>query len=230
MLEKLKKDVLDANLELVEKNLVLYTWGNVSGISRQDGLVVIKPSGVPYWELSVEKMVVLTLEGKVVESDLSPSSDTPTHLELYRSFPEIGGVVHTHSIWATSWAQSEKTIPCFGTTHADHFYQGIPCTRILSSQEIKKDYELNTGRVITETFKDSSYLYTPGVLVAGHGPFTWGKDPEEAVYNSVILEEVAKMAFSTVQLKGNYMPISKELLDKHFWRKHGKDAYYGQKD
>ncbi len=229
MLDQLKEEVLRANIELQERNLVIYTWGNVSGINQERDLVVIKPSGIPYHELSVEKMVVIDLEGQLIEGDLNPSSDVLTHLELYRHFSKISSVAHTHSMWATVWAQSKKSIPCFGSTHADHFYHTIPCTRSLTTEEINKDYELNTGHVIIETFKDINYLYMPGVLVSGHGPFTWGKDPGDAVYHSVVLEEVAKMAFFTMQLKGNDIDISKELLEKHFWRKHGKNAYYGQK-
>ena len=228
MLEKLKKDVLEANLELKMRELIIYTWGNVSGIDRNEGLVVIKPSGVDYSKLTAEKMVVVDLEGNVVEGNLKPSSDTATHLELYRKFKDIGGVVHTHSPWATSWAQACRDIPCFGTTHADYFYQEIPCTRPMTAVEIKNNYELNTGKVIVETFKDRNYNYTPGVLVAGHGPFTWGSDAEEAVRNSVVLEEVAKMASKTVEIDDSVEGISENLLNKHFMRKHGEDAYYGQ--
>ncbi len=228
MLKQLKQEVLEANIELQQKGLVIYTWGNVSGISRQDNLVVIKPSGVAYKDLTLESMVVVDLEGRIVEGDLKPSSDTPTHLELYREFTEIGGVVHTHSPWATSWAQACKPIPCFGTTHADYFYKDIPCTRALYSEEIKEDYEENTGKVIVETFTNRNYSNTSAVLVAGHGPFTWGTDPHNAVHNSVVLEELARMGLNTLLLDSNTSPISRELMDKHYWRKHGNNAYYGQ--
>ncbi len=228
MLKKLKEQVLEANLELNSKRLVVYTWGNVSGIDRQAGLMVIKPSGVAYEELQVEMMVVLDMEGKVIEGDLKPSSDTPTHLYLYQNFPEIGGVVHTHSPMATVWAQAGFGIPCFGTTHADYFYGEIPCTRALTKEEIAGEYELNTGKVIIETFNNIKYQEIPAVLVANHGPFSWGRNPREAVHNSVVMEEVAKMAFLTRGLAPEINPISSSLLDKHFLRKHGKNAYYGQ--
>ncbi len=229
MLKELKERVLEANLELQRRNLVIYTWGNVSGIDREKGLVVIKPSGVPYEELTADKMVVLDLEGNKVEGDLNPSSDTATHLELYRNFPEIGGVVHTHSVFATAWAQSGQNIPCYGTTHADYFYGEIPCTRMMTREEVEQDYELNTGKVIVETFKNRDYNYTPGVLVAGHGPFTWGTDPANAVHNSVVLEELARMALYTIQINPLVGGIPDYILNKHFYRKHGKDAYYGQR-
>jgi L-ribulose-5-phosphate 4-epimerase len=229
MLKELKEEVLAANLELEAKNLVIYTWGNVSGICREEELVVIKPSGVPYRDLTPDSMVVVDLKGKVVEGEFNPSSDTPTHLELYRSFSELGGIVHTHSPWATVWAQARMGIPCFGTTHADYFYGEIPCTRPLNQEEIEKDYELNTGKVIVEHFKDLKPSYLPGVLVSSHGPFTWGSNPAEAVYNSVVLEEVAKMAYLTQQLNPSEDPIDQFLLDRHFLRKHGSTAYYGQK-
>lgn len=228
MLENLKKQVLEANLELDRRRLVIYTWGNVSGIDRKQGLVVIKPSGVAYEELRVDSMVVLTLDGKVVEGDLKPSSDTPTHLALYRSFPEIGGVVHTHSPHATGWAQANRDIPCLGTTHADYFYGSIPCTRPLSQEEVAGEYEKNTAKVIIERFQNLDYQQLPGVLVAGHGPFTWGKDPFEAVHNSVVLEEIAKMALASVRLNPEVEPLPQYMLDKHFLRKHGPKAYYGQ--
>ncbi|MFW6007541.1 MAG: L-ribulose-5-phosphate 4-epimerase [Bacillota bacterium] len=228
MLEKLKKEVYEANMELKEKDLIIYTWGNVSGLDKNEKLVVIKPSGVPYNQLSPEKMVVVDLEGKIIEGDLNPSSDTDTHLELYRNFENIGGIVHTHSSWATSWAQAEEDIPCYGTTHADYFYQEIPCTRNLTSGEINKEYELNTGKVIIEEFRNRNHLYTPGVLVAGHGPFSWGENPQEAVHNSVVLEEIAKIASRTRMVAPEKQSISQNLMDKHFYRKHGKDAYYGQ--
>ena len=228
MLEQLKSAVLEANLELVKRNLVIYTWGNVSGIDREQGLVVIKPSGVAYEELREDSMIVITLDGQVVEGGLNPSSDTPTHLYLYRQFPEIGGVAHTHSFHATSWAQANMDIPCFGTTHADYFYGRIPCTRPLSNQEIETDYELNTAKVIVERFRDLNHLHTPGVLVAGHGPFTWGQAAMDAVHNSVILEEIAKMALTTIRINPAAGPVPQYLLDKHFSRKHGPNAYYGQ--
>jgi L-ribulose-5-phosphate 4-epimerase len=228
MLEKLKKDVLTANLELEKQKLVIYTWGNVSGIDRESGLVVIKPSGVSYDALTADQMVVLDLKGNVVEGSLRPSSDTPTHLHLYREFPNIGGVVHTHSSMATAWAQANCGIPCYGTTHADYFYGEIPCTRPLSDQEIAGEYELNTGYVIVERFKGLNYEYVPAVLVANHGPFSWGKDAMEAVHNSVVLEEVAKMAMACRTINPASPEVSSDLLNKHFLRKHGKNAYYGQ--
>lgn len=228
MLEALKREVLIANQELQRQRLVIYTWGNVSGIDRDKNLVVIKPSGVAYDDLTAQDMVVLDLDGNVVEGDLRPSSDTPTHLELYRQFTEIGGVAHTHSMWATVWAQACQEIPCRGTTHADYFYGTIPCTRCLAREEVEKDYELNTGNVIVERFRDMNYEEMPAVLVAEHGPFTWGNDPHAAVHNSVVLEQVAHMALMTRQLSGHDRPISKHVLDKHYLRKHGSDAYYGQ--
>lgn len=229
MLEQLKKQVLEANLELPRRGLVTYTWGNVSGIDREKGLIVIKPSGVPYEELRLEHLVVLDLDGNKVEGNLNPSSDTPTHLVLYRNFKEIGGIVHTHSRWATLWAQAGRGIPALGTTHADYFYGEIPCTRKLKDVEIKGDYEKNTGDVIVETFKGINPVYVPGVLVNNHGPFTWGKDAHEAVHNAVVLDEVAMMAYYTCSLNPNIEPINQVLLDKHFLRKHGANAYYGQK-
>ena len=234
MLEVLKNQVLEANLELQNHHLVVYTWGNASGIDRESGLIVIKPSGVPYGELRADHMVVLDLDGRIVEGTLNPSSDTPTHIELYRSFPEIGGVVHTHSSWATAWAQAGVGIPCLGTTHADYFYGEIPCTRPLTTGEIRNDYELNTGKIIAECFTKLDYRQIPGVLVTNHGPFRWGKDPAEAVYHSVVLEEVAKTGWATLGLRSitarRITGIPQELLDKHFLRKHGRNAYYGQKD
>ena len=227
MLEELKKSVYDANLELVRQKLVLYTWGNVSGIDRGSGLLVIKPSGVSYDDMKPEDMVVVDLDGKVVEGKFKPSSDTLTHIELYKAFTEIGGIVHTHSAYAVAWAQALKAIPAMGTTHADHFYGEIPCTRILSKEEVERGYERETGLVIVETFKKHDPLHTPGVLVGNHGPFAWGATPDNAVYTAVVLEEVARMALFTAQL-GNETPIRQYLLDKHFYRKHGKDAYYGQ--
>lgn len=227
MLEELKKQVLKSNLDLVKYGLVTFTWGNVSGIDRESGQIVIKPSGVKYENMTIDDLVVLDLEGNIVEGSLKPSSDTPTHLELYRNFKQIGGVVHTHSEWATSWAQAGKPIPAYGTTHADYFYGEIPCTRKLTAEEINSDYEVNTGKVIVEKFESLDYISMPAVLIEGHAPFCWGKDPDEAVHNAVVLDEVAKMAFRT-QVLGNDSPIDQYLLDKHYKRKHGKDAYYGQ--
>ena len=229
MLKELKKAVLKANLELPKRGLVTFTWGNVSGIDREKNLIVIKPSGVAYDELKLEDLVVVDLDGKQVEGKLKPSSDTPTHLVIYRNFKEVGGVVHTHSRWATSWAQSGKEIPAFGTTHADYFYGNIPCTRKMIAKEINGDYEEETGNVIVETFAGNNPIYVPGVLINNHGPFTWGKDAQEAVHNAVVLEEVAMMAFNTTQLTPGIKAIDKALLDKHFLRKHGENAYYGQK-
>ena len=228
MLENLKKQVLKANLELDRRGLIIYTWGNVSGIDREKGLVVIKPSGVAYDELRVESMVVLKLDGQVVEGDLKPSSDTPTHLGLYQAFSEIGGEVHTPSPHATGWAQANRDIPCLGTTHADYFYAAIPCARSLTEEEVAGEYEKNTAKVIIECFQNLNYQHLPGVLVAGHGPFTWGKDALEAVHNSVVLEEIAKMALTSIQLNPEVGPLSQYILDKHFLRKHGPQAYYGQ--
>ena len=228
MLKELKEKVLQANLNLVRHGLVVLTWGNVSGIDREKGLMVIKPSGVDYEKMKASDMVVIDMNGKKVEGKLKPSSDTPTHLVLYKKFPKIGGIVHTHSEWATSWAQSGKPIPAFGTTHADNFYGEIPCTRKLTKEEIESDYEKNTGKVIVEHFQSLDYQSIPGVLVNGHAPFTWGSDPADAVKNAVVLEEVAKMAFRTKVL-GKTEPVDDYLLDKHYLRKHGKNAYYGQK-
>ena len=228
MLESLKEQVMLANQELQRQQLVIYSWGNVSGIDRARGVVVSKASGVAYEDLTPDKMVVLDLEGNVVEGSLRPSSDTPTHLELYRQFPSIGGVVHTHSKWATIWAQAGQGIPCRGTTHADYFYGEIPCTRPLTEEEVESGYELNTGRVIVGRFQEMDYQAVPAVLVAEHGPFTWGKDCHEAVHNSVVLEQVAEMAFFTRLLTGHDRPISGHVLEKHYQRKHGPAAYYGQ--
>lgn len=228
MLESLKKIVYEANQALPKYKLVTFTWGNVSGIDREKGLVVIKPSGVKYEEMTVDDMVVVDLEGNVVEGNLKPSSDTPTHLVLYKNFPDIGGVVHTHSPWATSWAQAGKSIPPLGTTHADYFYGSIPCTRPMTADEIKNDYELETGNVIVETFKNIDPVAVPGVLVHGHGPFNWGKDPLDAVHNAVVMEEVAKLAFRTVMLNPQIKNLDQNLQDKHYFRKHGENAYYGQ--
>ena len=228
MLEKLKEQVFQANLDLVKHNLVVFTWGNVSGIDRERELVVIKPSGVSYDKMKAKDMVVVNLYGQLVEGNLKPSSDTPTHLVLYRQFKNIGGVVHTHSEWATSWAQAGRGIPAIGTTHADYFYGEIPCTRKMTKAEIEGEYELESGKVIVETFQGLNPDHIPGVLVNNHGPFTWGTDAENAVHNAVVLEEVAKMTFRSLHLNPN-TTMDQELLDKHFLRKHGKDAYYGQK-
>ncbi len=228
MLEQLKKEVFEANLQLVKHGLVIFTWGNVSGYDPDSQLVVIKPSGVSYDDMKVEDMVVVDLNNHVVEGKLRPSSDTPTHTYLYRHFPNVKGIVHTHSTYAVAWAQACKSIPSLGTTHADHFYGSVPCTRSLTEEEVISSYEHNTGKLIVETFANINPEAIPGVLVANHGPFTWGNTPEKAVYNAVVLEQVAKMAYLTVQL-GNHSPIPNYILDKHYNRKHGKDAYYGQK-
>lgn len=228
MLEQLKEDVLKANLELVKQGLVIYTWGNVSGIDREKGLVVIKPSGVSYDSMKASDMVVVDLDGKVVEGDLNPSSDTPTHLELYKAFPTIGGVVHTHSSFATSWAQAGRSIPVLGTTHADYFYGDVPCTPALDRSQIEGEYEAETGRVIVEAFKGLNPVHTPAVLVKNHGPFSWGKTPAEAVYHAKVLEEVAAMTFRSLLLNPA-ADIDDALVQKHFMRKHGPNAYYGQK-
>lgn len=228
MLKKLKIEVLEANLELSKRDLVTYTWGNVSAIDREKELLVIKPSGIEYDHMTAEDMVVVDLDGNRVEGDLKPSSDTETHLYLYNNFEEIGGIVHTHSSWATSWAQAGKGIPEFGTTHADYFYGEIPCTRKMKAEEIKDGYERNTGKVIVERFKEIEPAQRPGVLVNNHGPFSWGTDASNAVHNAVVMEEVAKMAYRSVNLNSNLKEISQELLDKHFLRKHGSDSYYGQ--
>lgn len=228
MFEKLKEEVLKANLELPKRGLITYTWGNVSGIDRDKGLIVIKPSGVEYENMTIEDLVVVDLEGNVVDGKLKPSSDTPTHLELYKAFPNIGGVVHTHSTWATIWAQAGKPIPAYGTTHADYFFGDIPCTRKMTSEEIQGDYEKETGKVIVEVFRGRDALEMPAVLVSNHGPFAWGKTPSDCVHNTVVLEEIAKMAFNTVFLNKNIPRMQEELLNKHYWRKHGEKAYYGQ--
>lgn len=231
MLDELKREVYEANIELKEKGLVVYTWGNVSGISREKGLVVIKPSGVDYSVMKPDDMVVVDLlDGGVVEGSLKPSSDTPTHLVLYRAFQDIGGIAHTHSRYAVQWAQAGKGIPCFGTTHADCFYGEVTCTRPMTDTEIAGNYEVETGNLIVETFntKNMDYVYMPGVLVYGHGPFTWGKSPAESVHNSVVLEEVAAMALGTLMLNAYAKSIPQSLLDRHFLRKHGAKAYYGQ--
>ncbi|MCY8522559.1 L-ribulose-5-phosphate 4-epimerase [Bacillus atrophaeus] len=228
MLETLKKEVLTANLKLQEHRLVTFTWGNVSGIDRENERIVIKPSGVEYSELTADDLVVLNLDGEIIEGSLKPSSDTPTHLYLYKAFPNIGGIVHTHSHWATSWAQSGRDIPALGTTHADYFDSAIPCTREMYDEEIVKDYEHNTGKVIAETFKNQKYEKVPGVLVNNHGPFCWGTDALNALHNAVVLETVAEMAFHSIMLNQNISPINTVLHEKHFYRKHGANAYYGQ--
>jgi L-ribulose-5-phosphate 4-epimerase len=228
MLEDLKARVFKANLALRNHGLVLFTWGNVSGLDRESRLVAIKPSGVSYDTLRAEDMVLVDLEGRVAEGALNPSTDTPTHLLLYRSFPDIGGVAHTHSSHATARAQAGLPLPCYGTTHADYFYGAVPVTRQLTPEEIRQDYELNTGRVIVESFRSLDPLAVPGALVASHAPFTWGRTPEEAVENMVVLEEAARTAALTLSQNPQVQPISQELLDKHFLRKHGEHSYYGQ--
>lgn len=229
MLEDLKQQVLEANLELPKYGLVTFTWGNVSGIDRERGLFVIKPSGVPYEDLKADDMVVLDLKGNVVEGDLRPSSDTPTHLVLYQNFKEIGGIVHTHSPWGTSWAQAGRALPAYGTTHADYFYGEIPVTRPMTREEIEGAYELETGNVIVERFADLDPNMVPGVLVHSHAPFVWGKDAHNAVHNAVVLEECAKIAARMQQINPETEPMDQTLLDRHFLRKHGINAYYGQK-
>lgn len=232
MLEELKQKVYEANMELPRRNLVTFTWGNVSGIDREKGLVVIKPSGVEYDELKPEDLVVVDLyTGETVEGVLRPSSDTKTHLELYKAFPQLGGIVHTHSPYAVAWAQAGEDIPCYGTTHADYFYGSIPCARHLSHEELDEDYEKGTGTVIIETFRNRGIdpVAAPGVICHSHGPFTWGKDPAQAVYHAVVLEEVAKMALLTRQVDPNAAPAPQRIQDKHYTRKHGPNAYYGQK-
>lgn len=230
MLEELKKAVYEANMELPRRGLITYTWGNVSGIDRETGYFVIKPSGVDYDILTPEDMVVMDLMGNKIEGKYKPSSDTPTHIELYKKYPEIGGIVHTHSPYATSWAQAGRSIPLYGTTHADYFYGSIPCARSLKDEEIAEDYEKNTGLVIIETFENAGLnpMYTPGVLCTNHGPFTWGKDATEAVHNAVVLEEVAKMSLNTELVNPKVAAAPTCIRDKHFFRKHGENAYYGQ--
>jgi L-ribulose-5-phosphate 4-epimerase len=230
MLEDLKRQVCKANLDLVREGLVIQTWGNASAVDRERGLVVIKPSGVSYDGMKPEHMVVLSLDsGKVLEGDLNSSSDTPTHLVLYRAFKDIGGVVHTHSLYATAWSQARMGIPSYGTTQADYWYGDVPCTRLMTPAEIEADYEANTGQVIVETFKNRDPLQHPAVLVASHGPFAWGKDVESAVHNAAVLEFIAKLASETLRLNPQIEPMQSALLDKHFLRKHGPKAYYGQK-
>lgn len=228
MLEELKRQVCEANLLLPKHGLVTFTWGNVSGIDRRSGLVVIKPSGVPYDGMGPEDMVVVDLDGKVVEGKWKPSSDTPTHVELYKAFPACGGIVHTHSRWATTFAQAGRDIPAMGTTQADYFYGAIPCTRPMTDGEINGEYEKETGKVIVETFADRDPVAVPGVLVCSHGPFAWGTDPMNAVHNAVVMEEVAFMDFHALMLEPGRGPMQQSLLDKHYLRKHGKNAYYGQ--
>nr|WP_300808453.1 L-ribulose-5-phosphate 4-epimerase [uncultured Acetatifactor sp.] len=231
MLEELKKIVCEANLELPKHGLVTFTWGNVSAIDRESGLFVIKPSGVEYDKLTPDDMVVVDLDCKKVEGRYNPSSDTATHAELYRAFPEIGGIVHTHSSYATSWAQAGRSIPCYGTTHADYIYGEVPCVRCLNAEEIAEDYERNTGRLIVSEFlrmcKDP--VSVPAVLCKNHGPFSWGTDAMDAVHNAVVLEEVAKMAYRTETINHHVQPAPQELMDKHYYRKHGANAYYGQR-
>ena len=228
MLEVLKEKVFRANLDLVKHGLVIFTWGNVSAIDRESGLVVIKPSGVEYDVMKASDMVVVDLEGHVVEGDLNPSSDTPTHLVLYKAFPEIGGVVHTHSTYATAWAQAGADIPNIGTTHADYFYKAIPCTADMTREEVEGNYELETGNVIVKRFEGMNPVHTPGVLVKNHGPFAWGKDAHEAVHNAVVMEQVAKMASIAFAINP-HLTMNQQLVEKHFSRKHGPNAYYGQK-
>ena len=228
MLEQLKEDVFRANLALVEKGMVIYTWGNVSGIDETRKYVVIKPSGVDYDQMTSDDMVVVDLDGNVVEGKYRPSSDTPTHIELYRAYEEIGGVVHTHSTWAVAFAQAGMDIPALGTTHADYFYGDIPCTRDLTKQEIEEAYEVNTGKVIVETVGKKNPLEIPGIVVKNHGPFAWGKDPANSVYNAVVMDKVAEMAHHTLMLNPTVSKAPDYLMDKHYLRKHGANAYYGQ--
>ncbi len=227
-IQELKQQVFQANLDLVKHGLVIFTWGNVSGIDREKGWVVIKPSGVSYDDMKAEDMVIVDLEGNIVEGKLKPSSDTPTHVELYKAFPSIGGIVHTHSTYATAWAQAGCDIPNIGTTHADYFSGDIPCTRDMTESEVKGEYEKETGAVIIERFSELNPAHIPGVLVKNHGPFSWGKDPHEAVHNAVVMEQVAKMAFIAYQVNPN-LTMNELLIQKHFFRKHGPGAYYGQK-
>src|SRR6266852_3407343 len=228
LLPRLREEVLEANLELVRRGLVLYTFGNASGISREQKLVVIKPSGVPYEKMKPEHLVVTDLEGKMIEGDLRPSSDLPTHLVLYQAFPGIGGVAHTHSEYATSWAQARKPIPCFGTTHADYFYGPVPVTFVMNDDEIASDYEMNTGQAIVRAFEKVDYTAVPAVLVANHAPFAWGPDPAVAAHNAAMVEAVARMAYFTTTINRVAEPVGQGLHDKHYLRKHGSSAYYGQ--
>ena len=229
MLEALKEAVCQANLDLVKHKVVIFTWGNVSAIDKETGLVVIKPSGVDYSVMKPEHMVVVDLDGNVVEGNLKPSTDLPTHLELYKAFPDVGGVVHTHSTFATGWAQAACAVPLYGTTHADYFYGDIPCARRLTKEEVESEYEKNTGLVMIETLGERNPMEVPAMLTTSHGPFAWGKDADEAVYHAVVLEEVARMSLLTEQINPKATPADKYLLDKHYLRKHGKNAYYGQK-
>ena len=229
MLLELKEKVWKANLDLVKYNLVAHTFGNVSGMDRDQGMIVIKPSGMAYEELMPDDMVAVDLDGNMIDGRLNPSSDTLSHIEIYKAFPEVGGVTHTHSEYATMFAQANKEIPCLGTTHADHFYGPVPVTRIITKEEIAENYERNTGRVVVERFTDLDPMEMPGILVVGHGVFTWGKSPEDAALNGMILERVAKMAWGTLMLDARREKIPESLLNKHFRRKHGPDAYYGQK-
>lgn len=228
LLPELREEVLTANLELVRGGLVLHTFGNASGIDRREGLVAIKPSGVPYEKMQASHMVIADLEGRVVDGDLKPSSDLPTHLALYKHFPELGGVVHTHSLYATAWAQAGRPIPALGTTHADYFHGPVPVTEPLTDEEIQGDYVLNTGLAICRRFKDLDPAATPGVLVAGHAPFCWGANPADAAHNAIVLEFIAQMAFCTVSLNPECTGVSQALLDRHYFRKHGPTATYGQ--
>ncbi|MCI9006488.1 MAG: L-ribulose-5-phosphate 4-epimerase [Lachnospiraceae bacterium] len=230
MLEELKQKVFEANMLLPKYGLVTFTWGNVSAIDRESGLFIIKPSGVDYEKMTAEDMVVMDLKGNKVEGRYKPSSDTPTHLELYKAFPEMGGIVHTHSSYATSWAQAGRSIPCYGTTHADYIYGEIPCVRCLTKEEIEGAYEENTGHLIVNSFREmgKDVMAVPAVLCKNHGPFAWGKDAHEAVHNAVVLEEVAKMAYRAETINARIQPAPQELQDKHYYRKHGANAYYGQ--
>lgn len=228
MLEQLKEKVYKANLDLVRHHVVIFTWGNVSAMDRESALVVIKPSGIDYGAMRPEDMVIVDMEGRTVEGELNPSTDLPTHLELYKAFPVIGGVVHTHSTNATAWAQSGRDIPCYGTTHADYFYGSVPCTRALTREEVESDYEKNTGLVIAERFHGLDPAALPGALVRSHGVFSWGKDAGNAVYNAVVLENIAEMAMKSEILNIKTAAAPAYLLDKHYLRKHGKNAYYGQ--
>ena len=228
MLKHIKQIVCQANLDLVRHGLVLFTWGNVSGVDREKGLVVIKPSGVSYDGMTADDMVVVDFDGNVVDGSLKPSSDTPTHIELYKAFPEIGGIVHTHSTCATAFAQAGRAVPAYGTTHADYFHGDVPCARALTQEEIETAYEKNTGLVIIEALRDQDVMAVPGILVKNHGPFAWGRDPDEAVYHAAVLEQVAKMAVLTEKINPEAPRADQYLLDKHYLRKHGKDAYYGQ--